>query len=68
MRLTYKKMLLFLSNIILDLSTWRKIVFIEQSANDIHYMDSSLFSSILQLELLFNTEQQHEEEDDFELF
>lgn len=65
---TYKKMLLFLENITLDLSSWRNIVFIEQSANDIHYMDSSLFSSILQLELIFNTEQKHEDEDDFELF
>ena len=66
---TYKKMLLFLENIIIDLSSWRRIVFVEQSANDIHYMDSSLFSSILQLELIFNTDQQHEDEDDdFELF
>jgi len=66
---TYKKMLLFLENITIDLSSWRRIVFIEQSANDIHYMDSSLFSSILQLELIFNTDQKHEEdEDDFELF
>ena len=66
----YRKMLLFLSNIILDLASWRNIVFVEQSANDIHYMDSSLFSSILQFELLFNLEQQveAEEEDDFELF
>lgn len=68
---TYKKMLMYLSNIILDLSSWRNIVFVEQTANDIHYMDSSLFSSILQFELLFNTDQQHEneeEDDDFELF
>ena len=66
---TYQKMLLFLKNIILDLSNWRNIVFIDQNANDIHYMDSSLFSSILQLELIFNTEQAHEEDDDdFELF
>lgn len=64
----YKKMLLFLENIVIDLSGWRKIVFIEQSANDIHYMDSSLFSSILQLELVFNTDQKNEDEDDFELF
>lgn len=65
---TYKKMLLFLENITLDLSSWRRIVFVEQSANDIHYMTSSLFSSILQLELIFNTDKQIEGEDDFELF
>jgi len=65
---TFKKMILFLENIIIDLSSWRKIVFIEQSANDIHYMDSSLFSSILQLELIFNTDQKNEDDDEFELF
>lgn len=66
---THKKMILFLENIIIDLSSWQKIVFIEQSANDIHYMDSSLFSSILQLELIFKTDTQNEEDDDdFELF
>lgn len=65
---TFKKMLLFLENIIIDLSSWRKIVFIDQSANDIHYMDSSLFSSILQLEQIFNTDQKNEDDDDFELF
>lgn len=66
---TYKKTLLYLSNIVLDLSSWRNIVFIEQSANDIHYMDGSLFSSILQLELLLNSDKKHdEEEDDFEMF
>ncbi|WP_373072676.1 PAS domain-containing protein [Sulfurimonas sp.] len=64
----HKKMILFLENIILDLSSWRRIVFIEQSANDIHYMDSSLFSSILQLELIFNEDTKNEDEDDFELF
>ncbi len=65
---THKKMILFLENIILDLAGWRRIVFIEQSANDIHYMDSSLFSSILQLELVFNTDTKNEDDDDFELF
>jgi PAS domain S-box-containing protein len=65
---TFKKMLLFLENIISDFSSWRKIVFVDQTANDIHYMDSSLFSSILQLELIFNTDQKNEDEDDFELF
>jgi hypothetical protein len=65
---THRKMILFLENIILDLASWRRIVFIEQSANDIHYMDSSLFSSILQLELVFNTDTQNEDDDDFELF
>ncbi len=69
----YRKMLLFLSNIIYDLASWRNVVFVEQSANDIHYMDSSLFSSILQFELLFNNEVEEEQasgesEDAFELF
>lgn len=65
----YRKMIIYLSNIIMDFSSWRKIIFIDQDANDIHYMDSSLFSSILQLEQLFKADQTYEEdENELELF
>lgn len=69
--LKVRKIELFLSNILLDLSNWRRTIFVDQSANDIHYLDASLFSAILQLELVINEGQQIEEEDDdddFELF
>jgi len=63
-----RKIELFLSNILLDLSNWRRTVFVDFSANDIHYLDSSLFSTILQFELIFNDADVIEDEDDFELF
>jgi len=63
-----RKIELFLSNILLDLSNWRRTVFVDFSANDIHYLDSSLFSTILQFELIFNDADAIEDEDDFELF
>lgn len=53
-----------------DLATWRKVIFIEKSALDIHYLDSSLFSACLQIELLLSDEsnEMESEEDDFVLF
>jgi two-component system chemotaxis response regulator CheY len=51
-----------------DLSTWRENIFIKQEANDIHYLDSSLLSSCLQIEAIFEKEKIEEDEDDFELF
>lgn len=65
-----RKIELFLSNILLDMSNWRTTIFVDQSANDIHYLDASLFSAILQLELVLNEGQkiEEEEDDDFELF
>ncbi|MCX6077499.1 MAG: PAS domain S-box protein [Campylobacterales bacterium] len=64
----HKKTELYLSNIMLDLSNWRRNVFVEQTTNDIHYLDSSLFSTILQFELIFNKADIIEDEDDFEMF
>ena len=62
------KVELYLSNIMLDLSTWRRTVFIDQSATDIHYLDSSLFSTILQFEMIFNQDQVVDDDNDLELF
>lgn len=63
----YKQIHMYLSSILLDLSCWRRTIFIEQSANDIHYLSASLFSTILQFESIFNDKEKLEEED-FELF
>lgn len=38
-----------------DLSEWRKTIFIDENAHDIHYLDSSIFSSCLQLEALISS-------------
>ena len=64
----YRKIELFLSNILLDLSNWRRTIFVDRTANDVHYLDASLFSTILQFELIFNEADAIDDEDDFELF
>lgn len=64
-----RKISMFLANLLLDLSNWRRTVFVDQSARDIHYLDSSLFSTILQLELIINeNDKAEDDEDDLELF
>ena len=40
--------------IIHDLSTWRTSVFYDQSAEDIHYLDKTLLSSITQLQIMLS--------------
>ena len=55
-------------HLINDLSSWRENIFIKQDANDIHYLDSSLLSSCLQIEAVFEKEKIEEDDDDFELF
>ncbi len=59
-----KKLVSLLSNVLADLSTWRKTIFIEQSTSDIHYLDSSLLSSCLQIEMIFEQKKIEEGEDD----
>ncbi|MCV6608323.1 MAG: response regulator [Campylobacterales bacterium] len=65
-----KTITMFLENILHDLSSWRKSVFAHKTAIDIHYLDASLFSSCLQLELSLTGVKATDEddEDDLELF
>ena len=65
-----KKLIIFLGGIQSDLADWRRVMFIEQSALDIHYLDSSLFSACLQIELILsdNVHELESEEDDLILF
>jgi len=51
-----KKIILLLSGIQSDLSAWRRQLFVDQGALDIHYLDSSLFSTCLQIELILSDE------------
>jgi CheY-like chemotaxis protein len=62
-----QKLGLILRSIFADLTNWRKTVFVEQSTEDIHYLDSSLLSSCLQVELIFK-DAQIEDEEELELF
>lgn len=53
-------------NLLEDLVQWRINIFETQVVIDIHYLDSSIFSSILQLQL--NISKDYDFSDDFELF
>jgi hypothetical protein len=48
--LKQEKLLMLLENLGEDLASWRNHIFIEQDSNDIHYLDSSFFSSCMQIE------------------
>ncbi|MEA3373569.1 MAG: response regulator [Campylobacterota bacterium] len=65
-----RKTLIILDGIKSDLADWRRFIFIEQSAKDIHYLDSSLYSACLQIELMLSEEikEMESEEDDLILF
>jgi len=52
-----------------DIEGWRYKIFVSVEANDIHYLDSSLLSSCLQIRsLLLKEEIPENNDDDFELF
>lgn len=53
-----------------DLVAWRHVIFVEQEALDIHYLDSSMFSACLQIELALSDEvkEMESDEDDLILF
>lgn len=65
-----RKVVSLLSNVLADLSSWRKTIFIEQETRDIHYLDSSLLSSCLQIEMIFEEKKIEEggEDDGIEFF
>ena len=64
------KLCLLIRSIKDDLASWNNNIFIAQSAVDIHYIDTSLFSTCLQIELVLSDEFKSIESDDndFELF
>ncbi|MCK9373957.1 MAG: response regulator [Sulfuricurvum sp.] len=52
-----------------DLTSWREHIFILQDSGDIHYMDSSFFSSCMQIEgIISNKEIASEDDNDMEFF
>lgn len=53
-----------------DLANWRETIFVKQETNDIHYLDSSLFSSCLQVETIMTDAdiEQNDDDDDIEFF
>lgn len=64
-----KTVLILLNHLGEDLSSWREHVFILQDTADIHYLDSSFFSSCMQIEgIISNKEVEADDNNDFELF
>lgn len=59
--------IIYVKAIISDLSAWRISVFISQIAQDIHYLDKTLLSSIAQLQILLSP-QESGSVDDMEFF
>jgi len=52
-----------------DLVNWKEIVFITQKTDDIHYLDSSLYNTIIELKnVLESNDDDDDDDDDFELF
>lgn len=47
-----KQLYTLIEAMILDLRTWRKTIFEDQRASDIHYLDASILSGVTQLEVL----------------
>jgi CheY-like chemotaxis protein len=65
----HKKFSLLFIHLMDDIAQWRNNIFILKDANDIHYFDSSLLSSCLQLQSIFDKKEVvQDDEDDFELF
>ena len=63
-----KKFVTLTLHLLADLASWRDNIFIKQDANDIHYLDSSLMSSCLQIESIFKEEEETDDDDDLEFF
>lgn len=63
-----RKLSLFLDGILQDIAAWRTNIFIDKETNDIHYLDSSLLSSCLQIEMVFEYKSIETADSDLELF
>lgn len=58
------KLNVFIKTIIEDTINWRTVVFETRKAKDIHFLDASIFSSIAQLEMIINGNNDSESDDD----
>ncbi|MDP3265444.1 MAG: response regulator [Sulfuricurvum sp.] len=64
-----KTLLMLLEHLGEDLSSWREHIFIAQDTADIHYLDSSFFSSCMQIEgIVSNKVVQSDDNDEMEFF
>lgn len=65
---SYDVVLTYLSAIVKDLQSWRNSVFVNQDAEDIHYLDKTLLSSIAQLQIMFMPQSPDSETEEIEFF
>lgn len=66
---TLKKMVMLMEHLGSDLVSWREHIFSLQDTADIHYLDSSFFSSCMQIEgIIGNKELAVEDDNDMEFF
>ncbi len=63
-----KKIVVFLRTIKMDLKNWRVSIFELYNVPDIHYLDSSMLSSILQLEVIFTQVEIDDSDEDLDIF
>jgi two-component system chemotaxis response regulator CheY len=62
------KLTLMLKSLHADLTQWRANIFVTKITQDIHYLDSSLISSCMQIDYIFKDVQVIDEDGDLELF
>jgi len=64
-----KTLIMLLEHLGGDLASWREHIFALQDTSDIHYLDSSFFSSCMQIEgIISDKEVATDDDNDFELF
>jgi two-component system chemotaxis response regulator CheY len=59
---------MLIGHILDDLANWRNTIFIAKNTNDIHYLDSSLLSSCMQIDALGSSKIADTDDSDLELF
>lgn len=63
-----KMLIMLLEHLLGDLTTWREHIFVLQDTADIHYLDSSFFSSCVQIESIVGDKEVSTNEDSMEFF
>lgn len=54
---------IYLKAIISDLQSWRMAIFITMEAEDIHYLDKTLMSSIVQIQMTLMPQEEAQEDE-----
>lgn len=64
-----RSLVTLLDHMLNDLSNWRHVIFIDKATQDIHYLDSSLFSSCMQIDAIISGKNiSSDDDDDLEFF